>query len=275
MTVDWDGGINFRSYDQVESLDNYQNKAELEAYRSERLDFCAERSAFVLKVSGLSSPLNVVDVGSGSSALLYAMASEGVLKSGMGIELSESRHRFAEQWKTEKGFLNVVNRHTDFANVTFDKDATDLFLCIDNTLSLIGAEDNGYARHLANSAFGALRSGGCLVIEIHNQAKVLASLVDDERQFWRELPETNAFKFALYRQSFNRALNLIRSESIYVRRDGDERRKADMEAAYTQAALEALLSSAGFVNFKAYGGYDFSAFDIRQSEYLVVLASKP
>jgi SAM-dependent methyltransferase len=275
MTPSWDGRANLTSYEKVEAPANYRSPAELESYRAERLAFGATRARFALTQSAAPSPTKVVEVGAGSSALLYAMEADGTLEHATAIEISPSRHAFAERWKSDKGFQRVQNRCADFAAVTLDRDETDLFLCLDNTFSYIGPEDATYPRKLIDTARAALRPGGTLVIEIHNQEKVINALRENERQFWLELPATNAFKFALYRQTFDRAKNWLRSESIYLGESGDQRRKVDLEAVYDRTALGALLTAASFENLQFFGDYDGNEFDTSRSDYLIVLAHKP
>jgi SAM-dependent methyltransferase len=275
MSSNWDGSINFSSYDQVESFANYRSDAELDAYRSERLAFCEKHIDFLLGIVKTAPPFSATEVGAGSSALLYSMEIRGLLKSGCAIELSESRHQFAERWKQQKGFVAVTNHCADFATAPIDAGASDLFLCMDNTYSYIGPEDARYPALLVDRAFTALRPGGVIAIETHNQSKIIAEMINDERRLWKELPQTNAFKFALYMQSLNRTENLIRSESVYVGRDGSERRKVEMETVYTQPGVEAILAQVGFEDICFFGDYDFSKFTAAESEYLIAVARKP
>ena len=275
MPPTWDGRANLTSYDEVEALANYRTPAELDSYRAERLAFGMTRARFVLKQSAASVPANVIEVGAGSSALLYAMEAEGALRQAVAIEISPSRHDFAERWKADKGFRCVENRCADFASIALDRGSSDLFLCLDNTFSYIGPEHPRYPDKLVAGAHSALKPGGSLIIEIHNQEKVIGALNENERQFWVELPETNAFKFALYRQTLDPAKNWLRSESIYIGENGTQHRKVDLETVYNRAAFQALLSAAGFERLEFFGGYDSAAFDVRHSDYLIVLARRP
>jgi SAM-dependent methyltransferase len=275
MTGSWDGRANLTSYDEVEAPTNYRSAAELEAYRAERLAFGVARARFALAQTAVPVPTKVIEVGAGSSALLYAMELDGALEHAIAIEISRTRYGFAERWKADKSFKRVQNRCADFATVAFDPGWADLFLCLDNTFSYLGPEEAAYPRTLIDKAYATLRPGGALIIEIHNQEKVIGALRDDERQFWVELASTNAFKFALYRQTLDRAKNWLRSESIYLGENGDERRKVDLETIYDRAAIEALLSAAGFGSLQIFGDYSGAPFDASRSDYLIALARKP
>jgi len=275
MTGSWDGRANLTSYDEVEASTNYRSAVELEAYRAERLAFGGARARFALAQTAMSVPTKVIEVGAGSSALLYAMELDGALEHAIAIEVSRTRHGFAERWKADRGFKRVQNRCADFATVPLDPGWADLFLCLDNTFSYLGPEEPAYPRILIDKAFATLRPGGALLVEIHNQEKVIGALRDDERQFWVELASTNAFKFALYRQTLDRAKNWLRSESIYLGENGAKRRKVDLETIYDRATIEALLVAGGFGSLQCFGDYSGATFDVRGSDYLIVLARKP
>jgi hypothetical protein len=68
---------------------------------------------------------------------------------------------------------------------------------------------------------------------------------------------------------------MIRSESIYVGRDGTERRKVEMETAHTRLSIENNLIEAGFGEIRFFGDYDSSAFSTVDSDHLIAVAQKP
>ncbi len=89
---------NFKAYDSIELLENFASDLEIQAYRNRRIERYIPVVDFVKRRSAAhGSKLSVAEVGSGSSALLYAMAQAEALKMGVGIELSKSRYEFAEK----------------------------------------------------------------------------------------------------------------------------------------------------------------------------------
>jgi hypothetical protein len=73
----WDGTANLSAYAGVEALENYASAAEIQAYRVERLGLYDCQVEFVRRLAAPATGLRVVDVGSGSSAFLYALERAG------------------------------------------------------------------------------------------------------------------------------------------------------------------------------------------------------
>jgi len=274
MAGEWNGKLNLSAYDDVERLDNYSTQAELAAYRSERLAKSEEMVEFIRKQITQTSGVRVVEVGSGSSALLYALEQQGVLGTSVGIDLSRSRHEFAERWRVEGGFQKVKNIQGSFADVQLEDRAFDLFLVVNQTFCLLAPENDAYPDLLLKTAHHALRRGGIFIVEIHNLQRALAKMPDGTRSFWHELPQTNPVKFAMYRQDYDQAMRVIRSESVYIFRDSREKRKVEFLRFYSKADLCDLIERNGFTRLTCYGDYSSNPFREDESEYLIVVAEK-
>ena len=113
----WDGRTNVSAYDEVEAMANYATQSELEAYRRERLEQVRAIRSSVPCARHPDRGLRVVDVGPGSSAFLYALERAGLLRDGLGIERSATRHEFAERWRERRRFRHVTNLLANFADV--------------------------------------------------------------------------------------------------------------------------------------------------------------
>jgi len=156
-----DGCPNIRAYEAIEAIDNFSSFEEIVAYRKRRIERYAPVGTFIAKRSGNpTSKLSVVEVGSGSSALLYGMARENRLKHAVGIELSRSRFDFAERWKSDDGYRVVQNVNQNFVCVDLQQEAFDWFIVIDNTFTYLYPENATYPNELLRRAFKALRGGG-------------------------------------------------------------------------------------------------------------------
>ena len=68
----------------------------------------------------------------------------GILEKGVGIELAKKRWEFAEKWKFDENFNRVTNINENFADVKLEKNKFDFFICIDNTFTYLGPENNKY-----------------------------------------------------------------------------------------------------------------------------------
>lgn len=106
--------VNLRAYKDVESLENFKDRGEIMAYRRKRLQRQRPICEFLLRFSE-EKHLSVVEIGSGSSALLYALSATKMLKHGYGIEISRSRFDFAELWKSEENYTCVENSNSNFS----------------------------------------------------------------------------------------------------------------------------------------------------------------
>jgi hypothetical protein len=274
VTSPWDGAVNFSSYDAVEAASNYATAAEVEAYRDERLRMYRRHVAFLQELGVPEGGLRVVDVGSGSSAFLYALERAGILGHGMGIELSASRHEFAERWRAEAGFERVTNVLGDFARTPLAPDSVDRFTVLDDTYLLLRPEDESYPNLLVDLAYCALVPGGFFVATFRNDAPLVADMASGERSFWTELPQSNAFRYALYRQRASADGSTLRNESIYITRDLQETRKVEITEVCDVAALARTLEQSGFGTPTLYEGFSMNAFDPEHSSHVVVVAEK-
>lgn len=277
LNQNWNGQANFVAYDDVEKLENYPTAEILLAYRRERLSFYAKHLEFLQSLFKPNHKLNVIEVGSGSSALLYQLERKGILIEATGVELSASRYRFAEQWKKDEGYHKVININSDFTKVEFGINQTDLFLAIDNTFAYLYPESPEHPQILLQKAKQALNSGGKLILDMtyYSQPLLNEMTVPNGRTFWRELPETNPFKYSLYRQIYRKDHNIIKAESIYITRTNTESKKIEYSYRYTKEILAELLTSVGFTIDGWYDGFSDKAFDENNSTRLLVVATKP
>lgn len=272
-----DGKLNFSSYDDVEKLENYPSQEAIEAYRSERLAIYLGYFDFLAPMAGGGPDFRALQVGSGSSALLYAGEKRGQLKAGTGIELSRSRFDFAEKWKSDAGFKRVKNIHGNFADVEPESEAYDIFFVINDTLTYLGPEDPSYPGLLMKNASRSLRGGGLLVIEVPNgESETMQRLKREKtRAFWVELSEANAFRYSLYRQTFYPEENYAKSESIYITRDYREKRKCEYSTVFDRAALASLVEREGFTDLRWFADFKGGAYRPEDSRSIVLVARKP
>jgi SAM-dependent methyltransferase len=270
----WDGRTNVSAYDEVEAMANYATQSELEAYRRERLD---KYEPYVCLFRALGTPtggLRVVDVGSGSSAFLYALERADVLQSGLAIERSATRHEFAERWRQDEGFHRVTNVRANFADVQLEPAAYDRISVIDETYLYLRPQDDAYPAVLLAAARDALAPGGTLVMDFRNDEPLVANMAPRGREFTVDLPTTNAFASASYRQLPSADRRLLRNESTYLARDGTTREKVEITEVCDVPALAGRLSDAGFAAVTVYGDLTRAPFDAASSPRAVIVAQR-
>jgi len=261
------------SYEGVESLDNYASEQELDAYREEALKFFRPMAGFI-KYLANQAPVDVVDVGSGNSALLYNLEQQSVLKSGVAIEVSSSRSKFAEKWKLDKGFSRVNNVNSDFRVVELANNSVDCFVC-NGTFHLLSVVEKTLPFALLEKAYYSLRPSGCLVLDIPTHRAKIEKMIDGEYSFIVNLPETNPFSSALYEMSVTEEPGVIRSSSKYFDNNGvSVRRKLDMFYSYSVCEISDMLHSIGFESFNFYEAIDERPLDEESSDSMLVVAKK-
>ena len=158
---------NVKAYESTESLGNFDNE-QMSAYRKDRLCRYHPICEFIRRHGPSNEPLSVVEIGSGSSALLYSLAIGKALKHGLGIELSKSRFEFAELWKAQEGFGCVENRNANFAETNIEEGRYDWFLVVDNTFTYLHPENTAYPHELLARGFLSLKSRGRIVLDFFN-----------------------------------------------------------------------------------------------------------
>ena len=267
---------NLRAYDGVEDLLTYTSKEAVDQYRLERLEFASGAVAFLEKMLNGRKQISVLDIGSGSSCLLYALDNKGILSKGVGIEISKSRHDFAQQWKREGEYHRVENINKDVRDVSFEKTQFDVCAILDSTFTYFYPVDAQMPMQILERAYQALGNGGWLVME-------MASFIDTKRLCkdsgvyykWAELPETNKFLYSLYKVEHSPEEDVMRSESRYIYRGKvGESRKIEYSKVYTPEALEKMLIEAGFSKPDFYDGYNNRAYDPKSSSRLLLSCRK-
>ena len=219
--------INYFAYNNVEELSGFSQK-ELTEYRNDRIK---SYSCFVQLITKYvcSQLLSCVEIGSGSSALLYSLHNKGLVKEGLGIELSRSRYEFAELWKKDESIDSVNNINDDFYNIKLQDGHYDLFLCIDNTFSYLKPENESYPKILINKAYDSLNESGIFILDMHTYNKVITTSGSDGVYYWKK-NQVGRFAYSLYKYEWDKKNNHVITESIYV---GDGRRvESKKEIAY-------------------------------------------
>lgn len=260
--------INIQAYNSVELLENFGSKQAIEDYRSLRMQRYNNHTNFILKRSK-NSAISVLEVGSGSSVLLYSLAERNRLQKGIGIELSQSRSFFADQWKKDAGYTMVENVNANFVDIEMGKSVLDWFIIIDNTFTYLFPENEEYPLILLEKAYAALKSGGLFLIDFINYAK---RIPDVEYKQWSAFSLTDPFSYGLYLNKIENGIN--RSESIFIKRDGTESKKVELCKVYTLEDITGLLESKGFLVEEVFSSFDETAFMPESSDRMLVLARK-
>ena len=153
--------INLHSYDNVEKHCLYEyDKEELSLYLQNKLDSAKSDASFIKKNIFKDKCLNVCEIGSGNSKLLYLLEQQGILKKGIGYEISHSRWMLANKFKEILKCKNIENINKNFLEDKIIKNSFDLIIMVDIVLQIISPlYDNAEAETL-NWVYESLNKGG-------------------------------------------------------------------------------------------------------------------
>jgi len=231
------------SFEGVEDIRSFTNVRAIEAYRATRLNGANLRAQWLAEQSALTHPFAVVEVGAGSSCLLYSFAESGILSHGIGIEPTHSRYEFAEHWRRAIGYENVENLCATFQEVPVRRAAVDMVLILDNTLSYMCSGNEGNLQITVTLAFQWLRVRGMLVIEVADYAR---------KPNWERHVETQSdSRFSASSHRIELLSNdEVLSESMVFPRIGDPIKRRDGARCIRKEHLEGLLLEIGFEDIR-------------------------
>ena len=276
MTVDVSSRLNLEAYNGVENLANFTSQKGIENYREERLRFSEPYVRCLVNELGQGFAKCCLDLGSGSSAFLYALKNAGLIQQGVGVEISTTRNEFAEKWRTDCQYENISNILGDVADIPSNVQAIDLCTILDSTFTYFYPIDRHFPKKVLKDVWQRLNFGGWLYLEFPTFEEAKRQCVSTGEYFeWSELPESNAFKYSMYRTDLDEVNGLLKKTSVYTFRDklGDTS-KTEVTKIYSSAEIEDLLTSAGYSNLRVYGGLDRVEYIKGVSESIVVFAQK-
>jgi len=262
---------NFIAYSDVENIGNYSNSESLDTYRNERLFRNQSLITFIEHLYIQPKELKVVEIGSGSSALLYAMEKKGLLLEGVGIEPSLSRYKFAEKWKQEGGFSKINNINDEFKNVKLFKDYYDLFLVVDNTFSYLYPENEYYPNQLLKQANNCCKKNGRLIIELINY---LPFIHEKEREIITNLPKSNPYSYAIHKKTYCNKKKILKSKATYFTESGRKDSKTELSYVYSKEMIKEKLKKNKFSDIEFFSDYNFTTYHEDKSKKLVVFSRK-
>lgn len=276
MTPAWDPGINLLAYSNVEAEENYLQPESLALYRDLLLQKSAAPAECIRTAVYRGSKLKVLELCAGSSRLLYALDGLGILEKGIGVEVSPSRHRFAEKWKHDLGADRVSNVLSAVDGYIFPDEEFDIIVLIDGALSYLYPCDPALPQRVLEMARNHLSPQGRLVLEFEmltNERKVAMRSPRGDR-VWYEGDDKDAFRYALYKtEAADWDKMVVQNISIYLSRNSaDEKVKRELYKYYGKEELDRLFKLTGFYP-EYFRGFDLVPFEPSDTS-LVVLARR-
>lgn len=276
MRSSWDINLNLNAYQEVESLSNYTNIEELMHYRDLLIERSMPVALCINKTIHKGNKLRVLELCSGSSRLLFTLDKLQLLEMGYGVEVSQSRYQFAEQWKEYLKTPRIHNINCSVNDYSFDCGNVDLVIMIDGALSYLYPSDPELPKSLLQKISGVLKPGGKIILEfdVLSQEKINAMRNDGYCRVWKRGDSKDTFKYALYEmEPVDWEHMIVHNCSIYLHRTTmTEKVKKELYKYYTIIELDLLLPSFGY-QVQHYGSFQLDSLG-PDSCSIVTLAEK-
>jgi SAM-dependent methyltransferase len=253
----WDATFYKTGYEGYEAAENFPSGEELEAYRTLLEERSAPQVDFIARHAGRDW-LRVLELCSGNGRLLVGLAKQGLLESGLGVEISQSRVEFAQHWTEDLGLDEIDNVAADV--LEYDAGGPyDVVAIITGAFGYFEAIRPDAPAELLRQAAASLRPGGLLVLEIYHlpvERDRMLALSGDRLRTWNELPEGDRFAFYLDDWTYDRDRSSVHHRKVFVGRDGSvDDGRVEILRYYGEEELRALLAEAGFVEEAVYDGF--------------------
>jgi SAM-dependent methyltransferase len=279
MTTHWDPNFYKAGYEGFEASQNFPTAEALQNYRKLLLQKTEAQVAFLIRHLG-KRKLRVIEFGSGNGRLLVALALEGVLDAGLGVEISQSRVAFARQWVADLGLQSnvctVAADALEFAD--FGCGAFDLAICITGAFGYFKPIRESAPVELLAKMHDAVAIGGHVLLELYQmpeQRKQMLALNDGKLRTWQPLPSEDRFAYYLDDLEYWPDRRILRHGKIFIGRDGMiDAGRVEVLAYYTDAELANLLRQNGFDDVQVYEGFEDKLYCEGQSPSLVVLTTR-
>jgi hypothetical protein len=259
---------NFISYNDKGNLSYFKDRKELDSYRRQHIN--KQMPCVNLLKSLFTYPIKVIEIGSGYSSLLYALRDNLRLKIGVGIDVSETSYNFAEKWKEDWDYNQIINLHGNALEIPFLKN-TDIIIAIDNVFTFLYPEDSTYPTLFLEKTYKSLRCEGKLLLEMSNYYPLTQKLVAN---YWNTLPSTDIFKYGLHENIFHWKENIVEAKSIFISKDGIISEKTDISWFYRVSDIKLLLHKNGFKIVNIMSTFSGEVYDETTSVKLIILAEK-
>lgn len=277
MMVDWDREFFKTGYEGFESPDQFPTEEALEYYRRLLLDKTAAQVSFISRHLG-PQKLRIFEVGSGNGRLLVGLALKGMLRAGLGIEISRSRVQFAQDWAEAVNFGGIIRSvHADALEFEdFERNAFDLAVCITGAFGYFRPINESAPERLLSKVKRALAPSGHLLLELYQMTQTRLQMFEingGRLRTWQPLPSEDRFAYYLDDFEYWSEHHILRHGKIFIARNGViDAGRVEMLAYYRLVELANLLQENGFSIEQAYAGFDDAPYREGESASLVVLA---
>lgn len=241
--------INLRSYDNVEYVQlNEFSEEQRRMYLKEKMQSAETNADFINKYIFNGIPLNICEIGSGNSKLLYLLEQQKIMEKGVGYEVSTSRWKMANYFAKEVGSKKVLNINKNFLDDIPQNDIYDLIIMVDIVFNIIGSLYEDAEEEAISWMYRSLKPGGGIFLELQDctDTKVEIARSGGVIRKWEEYDISDPFQYGLHEIKIDEDDNIV-YEKIFIKRDlsGKDRFKNVIKS-YSVNEISNLLKKGGF-----------------------------
>ena len=247
---------NLTAYDEYELFADVPS-TEITTYRNKKLKGIEKNAKFASKLLKKKKS-TILEWGSGNSKFLYLMESKGLLNRGFGLEISKSRHEFAESWKKGEGYNKVVNVHTDILDAQHEQyKPYDLLYCVDLTLQFFEPVSVKKTHSVLNDAYRNLTDGGKIVLELDSCERILTAMSDNKVKLWEEFGKPDPWHYSLWDCVYDEESRFLKFDKTFLKRNSSEESHSNIVLrVYSRLEICEILEKIGFKNVRIYENWD-------------------
>jgi len=257
--------INLIAYDNYETIDS---KEAIEKYRKEKINGVKGSIEFIQNIflKKQIDKLNVLEIGSGNSKVLYALEEHAILNSGIGIEVSKSRFEFAEKWKRDMNFNKTTNINKNIFDINFEK-IKNIDLCIgfDLVFQFFLPMGENFDYNILKKIYNSLKTDGVLILELSNLTQM------KNKKTWDEFYEPDPWRFSLWNCQYDEEKEFLQWDKYFIHRTEAKIDKTSIVLKqYSKKQIETLLKSVGFKNISFCGNLNDDKYVGKEFEFVVM-----
>lgn len=246
---------NLSAYDGVEDSKSFKDKSALDLYCEWLLKKSTHQVDFIRRAMKDKKDLRVLEFCSGNSRVLYELHKAKFLKSGTGVEISKSRHTFAEAWRRRLGIDSVKNIHGDVLGAFVLNPVADLAIMLTGSFQYMEPISPQAPGIVLRSLRRSLSVGGTLIMELYPSPRITKH-PNTTIQDWSELPIVDPWRFYLNRSWYDDKTKLVSHRKIFISQDGKiDDGRLEVLRIYQPSEIGDLLDANGFTMTGFYGDW--------------------
>ena len=262
--------VNLRSYEGVESVQSVLADESFKKYCNKKLESCFYDLEFIKDNIYTSRKLNTCEIGTGNGKLLFAMEQNGLLRGGIGYEVSKSRCECAERFKKLMGcnLSQIVNQNflEDKSKAKFD-----LIIAVDIVIQFISPLYDNAEEDMFQWIDEHLENDGALFLELVDYSSTIETLKGNQIvKTWEEFPKADTYRYGLYSRRLDADGNIVK-DKIFIRRDdGEPWTSQNVVKSYSRNEICDVLDKYGFTCEL----YPYEGVNNENKDYYRVIARK-